>query len=60
MFNSLEVRRVENGFVITVNQEGDEAQEYVFPNLKKTIVFIKGVADTEDEAARKLLKDVKS
>lgn len=55
-FNSLELRKVVNGFIVTVNLEGDESTEYVFPNLKKTVTFIKGIADTEDEEARNLLK----
>lgn len=54
-FNSLELRRVENGFIVTVNMEGDESTEYVFPNLKKTVTFIKSVADTEEAEARNLL-----
>jgi len=59
MFNSLELRKVVNGFIVTVNEEGGEGQEYVFPNLKKTVVFIKEVADVEEKQAKNLLKEIK-
>lgn len=55
-FNSLELRKVENGFIVTINVEGDEGTEYVFPNLKKTITFIRSVADSDESAAKDLLK----
>jgi hypothetical protein len=57
-FNSLELRKVENGFIVTINVEGNDGTEYVFPNLKKTITFIKSVADTDEVEAKKLLEHV--
>jgi len=59
MFNSLELRKVQNGFIVTVNEEGEEGHEYVFPTLKKTVSFIKEVADVEEKQAKNLLKDIK-
>ena len=55
-FNSLELRKVENGFIVTINVEGDEGTEYVFPNLKKTITFIRSIADPDERAAKDILK----
>ena len=47
MFSSLEMRKVNNGFVVTVNND-DEADEYVFDTLRKTIKFVKDIANADD------------
>lgn len=47
MFNSLELRKVSNGFVVTVNID-DESSEYVFDSLRKTIKFVKDLANAEE------------
>lgn len=46
MFTSLEMRKVSNGFVVTVNND-DEATEYVFDSLRKTIKFVKDLSNAE-------------
>jgi hypothetical protein len=46
MFTSLEMRKVSNGFVVTVNSD-DEASEYVFDSLRKAIKFVKDLANAE-------------
>jgi hypothetical protein len=40
MFESIEIRRVANGFVVTVNME-DETVEYVFDTARKAMSYIK-------------------
>ena len=40
MFDSIEIRKVTNGFVVILNQE-DETKEYVFDTSRKAIRFIK-------------------
>ncbi len=44
MFSSLELRKVTNGFLVTVNND-DETEEYVFDSLRKTIKFVKELSD---------------
>ena len=40
MFDSIEIRKVANGFIVILNTE-DDAQEYVFDTSRKAIRFIK-------------------
>jgi len=47
MFTSLELRKVTNGFVVTVNND-DEGSEYVFDSLRKTIKFVRDLANAEE------------
>ena len=42
MFESIEIRKVANGFVVTVNLE-DETLEYVFDTARKAMSHIKQV-----------------
>ena len=49
MFTNIELRKVTNGFVVTVNND-DESNEYVFDSLRKTIKFVKDLANAEEAA----------
>ena len=40
MFDSIEIRKVANGFIVILNTE-DDASEYVFDTSRKAIRFIK-------------------
>ena len=40
MFESIEIRKVTNGFIVILNTE-DETTEYVFDTSRKAIRFIK-------------------
>ena len=40
MFDSIEIRKVTNGFVVILNRE-DDTSEYVFDSSRKAIKFIK-------------------
>lgn len=57
MFDSIEIRKVTNGFVVILNRE-DDTSEYVFDSSRKAIRFIKeyveakvaGTVATREEA----------
>ena len=57
MFDSIEIRKVTNGFVVILNRE-DDTSEYVFDSSRKAIRFIKeyveakvaGTVASRDEA----------
>jgi hypothetical protein len=40
MFESIEIRKVKNGFLLTINTE-DGSEEYVFDSNRKALKFIK-------------------
>ena len=40
MLDSLELKRVKNGFIVTIHTE-DDSEEYVFDNMRKTLKFVK-------------------
>jgi hypothetical protein len=46
MFDSIEIRKVTNGFVVILTQE-DENSEYVFDTSRKDIKFIKEYVETK-------------
>jgi hypothetical protein len=46
MFDSIEIRKVTNGFIVILNTE-DEASEYVFDTSRKAIKFIKEYVDAK-------------
>jgi hypothetical protein len=46
MFDSIEIRKVTNGFVVILTQE-DETSEYVFDTSRKAIRFIKEYVETK-------------
>ncbi len=48
VFESIEVRRAANGFVVVVNTE-DDNKEYVYDTARKAMRFIKGFLDNAKE-----------
>lgn len=46
MFESIEIRKVANGFIVILNTE-DEAAEYVFDTSRKAIKFIREYVETK-------------
>lgn len=46
MFESIEIRRVANGFVVDVTVDG-EMQEYVFDTPRKAIKFVREFVDAK-------------
>jgi hypothetical protein len=51
MFESIEIRKAENGFILIVNMP-DESKEYVYDTSRKAIRVIKEYLET-DKAAEK-------
>jgi uncharacterized Fe-S cluster-containing protein len=49
MFESIEIRKVENGIIVSVKTE-DEDKDYVFPNVPKTLKFVKEYLETKQPA----------
>jgi hypothetical protein len=52
MFESIEIRKVKNGVIVTLRNE-DEDQEYVYDTDRKAIKFVKDLLDvkTKEQAA---------
>jgi hypothetical protein len=47
MFDSIEIRKVANGFIVILNTE-DDAHEYVFDTSRKAIRFIKEYVEAKN------------
>lgn len=46
MFESIEIRKAANGFILVVNTE-DEAKEYVYDTSRKTMRVLKQYLDAD-------------
>jgi hypothetical protein len=53
MFDSIEIRKVRNGVIVTLHTEDDEAIEYVYDTDRKAIKFIKDLLDSQADKNRK-------
>jgi len=49
MFESIEIRKAANGFILVVNTE-DEAKEYVYDTSRKLIRVIKQYIDADTKS----------
>ena len=49
MFESIEIRKVKNGFLLTLNTE-DGNEEYVFDSSRKALKFIKDYIEVKVDA----------
>jgi hypothetical protein len=45
MFESIEIRKVKNGVIVTLRSDEDEDQEYVYDTDRKAIKFVKDLLD---------------
>jgi len=45
MFETIEIRKVENGFILVVNQPNEESKEYVYDSGRKALRILKGYID---------------
>lgn len=52
MFESIEIRKVKNGVIVTL-RTNDEDQEYVYDTDRKAIRFIKDMLETRPAAANR-------
>ena len=51
MFESMEIRKAENGIIVTIKTE-DEDKDFVFPNIPKTLKFVKEYLDAKEIIAQ--------
>jgi hypothetical protein len=47
LFESIEIRKVRNGVIVTLRSEEDEDQEYVYDTDRKAIKFVKDLLETK-------------
>jgi len=46
-FESIEIRKVNNGVIVTLRSEEDQDQEYVYDSDRKAIKFVKELLETK-------------
>lgn len=49
MYESIEIRKVKNGVIVTLRNDEDEDQEYVYDSDRKAIKFIKELLDAKNK-----------
>jgi hypothetical protein len=54
LFESIEIRQVRNGVIVTLRTEDDEDQEYVYDSDRKAIKFVKDLLDAKSREKDKL------
>jgi hypothetical protein len=47
MFESIEIRKVKNGVIVTLRSDEEEDQEYVYDTDRKAIKFVKDLLDVK-------------
>ena len=53
MFESIEIRKVKNGVIVTLRTESDEDEEYVYDTDRKAIKFVKDMLESKNTIALK-------
>jgi len=51
MFESIEIRKVCNGVIVTLRSDEEEDKEYVYDTDRKAIKFVKDLLDTKSKEA---------
>jgi len=54
LFESIEIRQVRNGVIVTLRTEDDEDQEYVYDSDRKAIKFVKDLLDAKSREKDKI------
>jgi hypothetical protein len=49
LFESIEIRKVCNGVIVTLRSDEDEDQEYVYDSDRKAIKFVKDLLETKGQ-----------
>lgn len=49
VFESIEIRKVKNGVIVTLRSEEDEDQEYVYDRDSKAIKFVKDLLESKQQ-----------
>ena len=50
MFDSIEIRKVKNGVIVTLRNVDDDDSEYVYDTDRKAIKFIKDLLEKKKES----------
>jgi hypothetical protein len=51
LFESIEIRKVCNGVIVTLRSEADEDQEYVYDSDRKAIRFVKDLLESKGKVS---------
>ena len=49
MFESIEIRKAKNGVIVTLRNDEEEDQEYVYDTDRKAIKFVKDLLDVKSK-----------
>jgi len=49
LFESIEIRQVKNGVIVTLRTEDDEDHEYVYDSARKAIKFVKDLLESKSQ-----------
>ena len=49
LFESIEIRKVRNGIIVTLRSDDEEDQEYVYDTDRKDLKFVKDLLETQHE-----------
>lgn len=49
MYESIEIRKVKNGVIVTLRNDEDEDQEYVYDTDRKAIKFVKDLLEVKSK-----------
>lgn len=49
MYDSIEIRKAKNGVIVTLRNDEDEDQEYVYDSDRKAIKFIKELLEAKSK-----------
>jgi len=50
MFENIEIRKAENGFVVIITKPNEESREYVYDSGRKALRVLKGLIDPKARA----------
>lgn len=49
MYESIEIRKVVNGVIVTLRSEDDEDKEYVYDSDRKAVKFVKELLESKNK-----------
>jgi hypothetical protein len=49
MFESIEIRKVQNGVIVTLRSDADDDKEYVYDTDRKAVKFVKDLLDSKSK-----------
>jgi hypothetical protein len=52
LYESIEIRKVNNGVIVTVRSDDEEDQEFVYDRDSKAIKFVKDLLETKNKQQR--------